>query len=132
MIPVRKITITRAEGPTVLCGKLKEFTSFLDANTWLLSQDETFPKHGGYDKHDFKVEFEDGEIYEGRLDCKHHSCKNNDLDIKEHIASFVLWMSGRHPNPWCGKEKYDREMMQESAESKKEFSDFYDKYLSEA
>ena len=131
MIPVKKITITRGEGPCNLCGKPKEFTSFIDANIWLRCQDETFPKHGGYNKHDFTIEFEDGEIYQGRLDCKHHSCKNNDLDLREHVIGFTLWMSGRHPAPWCGKEEYEKMMKSFPEETKEEYSDFYDKYLKE-
>jgi hypothetical protein len=131
MIPVKKITITRAEGLTELCGRPMEFPSFTDAKIWLMLQDETYPKHGGYDKHDFKVEFEDGETYEGRLDCQHSSCKYPDQDVKEHIAHHVRWMSGREANPWCGMEQYLKDMRTVAPETKKEYSDFLDKYLTE-
>lgn len=129
MIPVKKIIITRGEGPTALCGKPHEFATFKLANTWLRWQSSTFPAKGGYDKHDFMIIFEDGEEYSGRLDCKHHSCENNDLDIREHILSFVRWNAGRETRPWCGMEKYLQWMSQESEETKKHYADFMDKYL---
>ena len=83
---VARVEITRQEGKSELCGIKKVFSSINEANYWLLSQSYTFPKDGGYDKHKFVVFFDwEGEIYEGRLDCKHHECDNNDLDIRKHI-----------------------------------------------
>lgn len=56
IIPVKKIVITRAEGPINLCDKPHEFASFEDANKFLLRYYPTYPTMG-YDKHDFHVEF---------------------------------------------------------------------------
>lgn len=130
MIPVKKITITRAEGPTIKCGKPHEFPSFIQASAWLWNQAYTFPKLG-YDKHDFKVEFEDGETYEGRLDCKHFSCTDPDLDIYQHLLSTCRWCAGREPYPHCGMEKYKAWMAQEDPATIQSYGEFIDKYLVE-
>lgn len=131
MIPVKQITITRAEGPYEKCGKPKTFASFVAATDWMIRECETFPKDGGYDKHDFTVEFEDGETYSGRMDCKHYSCSNNDLDVRYHILSFCEWMGGIARNPWCGQEKYEAQMSQYTEETKQGYVDFINKYLRE-
>jgi hypothetical protein len=96
MIQAKKITITRAEGPTELC-KTRSFEGpdcWEHARNWLHGQSWTYPQKGGYDKHDFVVEFEDGDTYEGRLDCKHHDCEDADLDVASHIRQFVEFMAG--------------------------------------
>ena len=63
MIPVKQITITRAEGPAHLCGKPRTFDSFDAASRWLRTCSDTFPRTGGYDKHDLVAIFEDGFKY---------------------------------------------------------------------
>jgi len=103
---VAKVEITRAEGPTKLCGYTRYFAGLKEASSWLLLQSDTFPKTGAYDKHDVTVYFEDGGQWSGRLDCKHHSCPNNDLDVEAHIVSVCEFYAGRAKNPWCGEEKY--------------------------
>jgi hypothetical protein len=85
---VKEIIITRAEGSSVYCGTPKYFDSFRSASSWLYGQSFTFPKTGGYDKHDFKITFMDGETYEGRLDCKSAECEDPDLDVLKHVQSF--------------------------------------------
>jgi len=86
---VQKVEVIRAEGLTNLCGHKKEFGSVSEANSWLLSQTNTLPKDGGYDKHDFTITFEDGETYDGCLDCKHHSCEHSDLDVRKHVVDHL-------------------------------------------
>lgn len=95
-IPAAVIFITRAEGPTRLCGVRKEFTgpsAWHDASTWLRSQALTFSATS-YDKHDFDVYFADGEKYTGRLDCK----PSSDLDIAKHVCSFLAHYAQREPS----------------------------------
>jgi len=130
MIPIKSITITRAEGPNRLCGKPHVFDSYAAASTWLLSQSNTFPASGGYDKHDFTVIFEDGETYSGRLDCKAYSCPDNDLDVYKHMLDLARWMSGREMFPHCGQERY-KELIRlyEKDGTKKAYKEFMDKYL---
>lgn len=91
---IKKITIIRAEGPTRLCGIPHTFEAFEDATAWLHSQAHTFPASGGYDKHDFSIEWMDGKKYDGRLDCQHYSCPFPDLDVRHHITSFVTAAAG--------------------------------------
>ena len=94
-IPAVRITITRAEGPSDLCHKPHTFEGarcWVAARAWLMGQSEPFPASGGYDKHDFKVEFADGETYEGRLDCKASDQDNADLDPAAHVRDVLAWM----------------------------------------
>lgn len=87
------VKIRRAEGPSNLCRIWKEFKSIKNANSWIASQMNTYPKVG-YDKHDYIVTFEDGSTYEGRLDCQHienqyFSKLSN--DIYESATSFLIY-----------------------------------------
>jgi hypothetical protein len=94
-IPAVKITITRAEGPSVLCGRPTEFVGhdcWLQANDWLEAMSPTFPASGGYDKHDFTVEWADGEVFTGRLDCKSATCEGADLDVAAHVFEFFAFL----------------------------------------
>lgn len=106
-IPITSITITRAEGPHALCTE-RSFASYAEANRWLFSNAETFPKGGGYDKHDFTVRFRDGAFYEGRLDCKHFDDPDPDLWVGEHIRAFSECYSGRHKPAHLSEESWAR------------------------
>lgn len=64
------VKIRRAEGPSALCGTWNEYQSIKEAERALSQASHTFPKLG-YDKHDYSVTFENGDEYEGRLDCTH-------------------------------------------------------------
>jgi hypothetical protein len=125
-----KITITRAEGPSALCGKPRTFEGpdCWDASRkWLFSQCHTFPAQGGYDKHDFCVTFADGETYEGRLDCKHASCGENDLNVASHMRSFLRFYAGLHCPAHMTRERYEAFLAQQegpSAECKAILADY--------
>lgn len=119
MIHATRITITRVEGPTKLCRKPKTFEGprcWIAARVWLLGQSETFPASGGYDKHDFEVEFADGEKYAGRLDCKASDCEDADLDVAEHVRSFVEFMAGTRRPGWMNDLQWARALEQYAAE----------------
>jgi hypothetical protein len=98
-IPAIRITITRAEGPRELCRKPHAFEGprcWVAARAWLMGQSETFPASGGYDKHDFVVEFADGEtVYKGRLDCKASDQDNADLDVAAHVRGELEYWAAR-------------------------------------
>ncbi len=114
-IPAVKITITRAEGPTELCRKPKMFEGprcWTAANAWLMGQSETFPAQGGYDKHDFVVEFENGETYEGRLDCKASDCDDPDLNVAKHMRDFIEFMAGIRRPAWMNDAQWARALAQ--------------------
>ena len=105
-VPLKSITITRAEGPRYSCGcdKPVQFTSFDDARKWLILQ--SFPRDGSYNKTDFAIEWEDGETYTGRLDCKHVTCRGNDLDIYQHVLEHVRYCAGMARHPHGGRMAY--------------------------
>ena len=129
MIEVKEITIKRGEGPSHLCRITKTYHSYHEANIGLIRSSPTLPSEGGYDKHNFTVEFEDGYKYEGRLDCKAVKCRDNDLDVARHIRETQMWYAGKVEYPHCGKERYE-EMIADYREQGwvQEAEDFLAKY----
>jgi len=89
LVPVKSITITRAEGPSDQCGHPQTVSSFAEASTVLVRNSHAAPKGGGYDKHDFRVEWENGDTYEGRYDLKHYS--EDECCIAHHIRNYLKW-----------------------------------------
>jgi hypothetical protein len=105
-IKPKLIAITRAEGLISECDKPETATTWPAANAILRRWSETAPKTGGYDKCDFDVVFEDGQIYSGRYDLQHWSIEAPDL--AKHVRSFISYLSGEPP-VWLkrpGKERY--------------------------
>jgi hypothetical protein len=93
---ITKVTIMRAEGPSGLCGIVKEFPTIQAANSYLRSQDRAFAKMG-YDKHDFEVFFDDPTFgYKGRLDAMHPDNKYYNWlesnDIYHQMTSYLKWI----------------------------------------
>jgi len=90
-IPVKRIWLRRAEGPTNDLGE-RTVTSFNAADKQLKTWARTAPKgeRSGYDKTDFQVEWEDGETYNGRYDLKYDdTLKSNLLGSQiQHYAAF--------------------------------------------
>jgi len=124
-----RIEITRGEGPAVLCGRTQTFDGpdcWAEANRWLFRQSTTFPRHGGYDKHDFVVTFDNGETYEGRLDCKHASCGGNDLNVASHVRGFQEFYAGVRRPAHMSPERYE-EFMRHNAHAE-EARDFLANY----
>lgn len=99
-IKVKSVEIERQEGKIEYCGKKAILPDFNAVRKWLWSQASTYPEHGGYDKHHFKVTFEDGHEHEGRLDCKHYNCEGNDLDLREHLNYYFRIYSGNLKPVW--------------------------------
>jgi hypothetical protein len=108
MFKATEIWINRAEGPVKDCVAvtLTEEKLWKQADDLLKRWSDTAPQNGCYDKCDFKVTFEDGELYEGRFDMKHWSVELPDLE--DHILHFVRWHAGLCEHPWCGKEQYEQ------------------------
>ena len=90
-IQVKGIMLDRAEGPSNLCLSWF-FKDFASASRQIIENSTTAPKGGAYDKHDFKVIFEDGYIYEGRFDVQHWSYKDAEFCIAQHIRNFLQWI----------------------------------------
>ena len=88
----------------------------------------------GYDKTDFRVTWEDGETYEGRLDLKNPaSGRESDTNIAEHIRSHCIFYGGIAMTPayrnrwhWMTEESYAEIM--EHTKDKAEYLRFLDEY----
>lgn len=94
-VQVRSITLTRVEGRRYECDRPFTTTStspWTEANTWLYKESVTAPEHGGYDKVDFVITFENDETYTGRYDLKHFNAEPPDLI--EHVRDFVRFSAG--------------------------------------
>lgn len=111
-IPAVKITIVRAEGPAALC-KSRWFGSFAAASKALLKAAHTYPKTGGYDKHDLEVKFADGEIYKGRLDCK---ANGEDCNVAAHVREALEFSAGARKPLHMTDERYSAMLRREPAD----------------
>lgn len=128
-IGVERIEITRAKGPSVFCGKTKVYRSWKDARVGLAMDNRTYPGPGqGYDKHDFKVVFQDGEIYSGRLDVKQYVCQDNDQDVQRHVREFVAFYAGLFEPLWMQKKPglYQETIKGENQEEYRAWLEKYD------
>ncbi|MCK9195396.1 MAG: hypothetical protein M0P16_00265 [Syntrophales bacterium] len=124
MIPVKNVTIERAEGPTKLCVT-RTFPDREAASAWLQWQWNTFPADGhGYHKVFYTICYEDGHFYRGRLECKRH----NVPDVRNDMVKHCLWMSGQEKAPHCGKEKYRLIMDRLDPNIIEQFRSFMDQY----
>jgi len=89
-IKVKEVQILWKEGLTEELKQYpKSFKTIKEANKQILENSKTAPKGGAYDKHGFKIIWTDGNEYEGRMDVKHTSEPNNDLDIGTHVRGFA-------------------------------------------
>lgn len=95
LVKPKTITLTRAEGPINLCDKRHVVHSWPEANALLFSWSRTAPAHGGYNKCDFTIIFEDGETYEGRYDLVHFLVEHPDL--ARHVRSHISYYAGKPP-----------------------------------
>lgn len=95
-IPVKRIWIRRAEGPTKDLGE-RTVSSYEAADSQLRAWARTAPKAGGgYDKTDFQVEWADGETYEGRYDLQQEDTTKGNL-----IGSQIQHFLGFHAGLFC-------------------------------
>lgn len=90
LIEPKTISITRAEGPTKLCGREQRATDYSSANTILFYNSYSAPEHGGYDKHDFLVTFQDGAEYRGRYDLVHY--RRQWPSLQDHIRNHLKFL----------------------------------------
>ncbi len=129
MIKPKTITITRAEGPTKECGT-RTAQSWIEANAILYSWSRTAPEHGGYDKCDFHIMFEDGTEYSGRYDLMHFRRERPNLAL--HVRNFVGYLAGELPAWAIGKpkdiERVRRHQQSLGEETKREAEQFLATY----
>lgn len=84
---VKSIKITRAEGPSALCGISELAQTWEGAEEVLTRWSETVQARIGYDKCDFVVTFDDDDTYTGTFDLYHTSVAKN-LSLKKHIGDY--------------------------------------------
>ena len=96
--PAVCITVTRATGPTDLCGKPRLFAGLdcwrlaegeLNGNSW----DHT-DAFGEDAKHDFRVVFADGFVYNGTLACRDGG---RNTDVRAHVLAQLSFAAGARP-----------------------------------
>ena len=105
-IKLKKIEITRAEGPIHSCGIKHEFKDYISARQWLWSNAHGYPKQG-YDKHDVSIEFEDGWVFHTRMDCQHYDNEHPDLDPQEHLLNHLHIYGGIRKPLWMDDKKWE-------------------------
>lgn len=98
MISVREIEITRAEGPSELCGRPHVVRSFEQASALLAMWAVDAPEGGAYDKCDFVVRFDgiDGE-YTGRYDLQGLDTGGYP-DLRAQVARVIMFAAGEVPS----------------------------------
>lgn len=87
-VPVTKIWLNRAEGPSELCRDWT-FASWHHVDFQLGLNARTAPKGGAYDKHDFKVTWADGTTYSGRFDLEGDDPQPS---LSGHIRKYLSWI----------------------------------------
>lgn len=93
-IKIKKVIITWKEGLIQESNMYPmTFRSIRDANRQIRANALSAPRTGGYDKHGFKIVWENGETYEGRMDVKYPGLPNNDLDMSHHIKEHLRWLT---------------------------------------
>lgn len=105
MIKATKITILWSEASN---NENIEFTGdnvFGQANAYLKRLARTLPeKHLGYYKTKFRIEYEDGVVYEGRYDLKRHDVIYG--NIGRHVRQFCEFYSGRRKPDHMTEQEY--------------------------
>jgi hypothetical protein len=131
-IPVKEITIVRLEGPSYLCDIENKVYSFDEANKLLKEMSKKSPRDGSYDKTNFKVEFIDGEKYEGRIDLMHYTVEKNsrEQNIEQHIHDHLSFYNGTLKPDHMSLTQYDDFLSKNTTkDSRQEINAFLDKYI---
>lgn len=107
-IPIESVTINWKEGRQNYEKYPMTFKSVAEANKKILSNSFDAPASGGYDKHSFTIKWKDGNVYEGRMDVKHPSQMNADLDMKHHVEEFANYLIHKSKTEFPRYSKEDR------------------------
>lgn len=118
-----KFEIERAEGTQQECVK-RTVNSWASANDLLNSMSHTAPAGGGYHKTDFKITFEDGLVYQGRVDLTRERSQN----LGRHVSEFAACYSGRVCPSHIKREDFKRLMAMYSAEDRAAYGRILDEY----
>ena len=131
MIPVKSITLNRAEGLTEECNKPVNVNSFAEAQAVLVKWGHTAPKTGGYDKVDFYVIWQDDEHYEGRYDMIYGGYEHGGDSLAQHIHSFLTFMNGTRKPAHMKEQDYKDYIARQTKENPnhvQEITEFLAKY----
>lgn len=127
MIKAVKITILWSEASY---DENIEFTGknvFGQANDYLKRLAHGLPeKHLGYYKTKFRIEYEDGETYEGRYDLKRHDVIYGDLG--RHVRQFCEFYSGRKKPDHLTVEQYQSCLASYPPDMPEQWGRFLDTY----
>jgi hypothetical protein len=107
-IPIDSVTINWKEGRQNYEKYPMTFKSVAEANKKILQNSFDAPASGGYDKHSFTIKWKDGNVYEGRMDVKHPSQMNADLDMKHHVEEFANYLIHKSKTEFPRYSKEDR------------------------
>jgi hypothetical protein len=119
---ITKVTVTRAEGLTKECNKPRTVNCIRVASSILADWARTAPKHGGYDKCDFKIEFDNGNTYSGRYDLEHLSIRTPDL--ARHVNEGVAFFTGKFRPSHMTTERYARALATDFADLVPKYTEF--------
>lgn len=130
-IRVKKITLTRAEGPAEECHIEKVALNYADANAVLYEWSDSVDKETGCDKCDFVVTFQDESIYQGVYDLKHWSkyqSEGEQIDLNERIRNHCLFTAGIEKPAYMTEEKWQMalKLTEKNREVCQDFLDHYD------
>jgi hypothetical protein len=131
MVPVKAITINRAEGLIEECGKPVTVATFAEAQAVLIKWGQTAPKGGGYDKVDFSVVWEDGEHYKGRYDMVYGGMESDGATLASHISDYLTFLTGSRKPDHMKEQDYRNciaRYVKENPNHIKEITDFLAKY----
>lgn len=118
-IPVTKIELYRAEGPTKECGPAGPFNTWEEADRRLAIWATTAPENGGYDKVDFTITFADGETYKGRYDLQRHGEDGErGFSIAKHVKSHVAFLAHKPKCPGFFKTHVEKDDADTAIEAK--------------
>lgn len=92
-VRIKKITITRGEGPSELCGIQHCATTWEQANRILKCMAQSVPDDGGYEYTDFRIEFNNGEEFRGSYELKQQDVQYGDLYRK--VKDFCEFYAGK-------------------------------------
>jgi hypothetical protein len=93
LIKIKSIWLNRAEGPHIECYDLT-VANMKQANDVLTKWSKTAPIDGSIDKVDFRISWENGNIYEGTYGLQ--SNKVVQPNLAKHVIDFIAFHIGLH------------------------------------
>jgi N12 class adenine-specific DNA methylase/SAM-dependent methyltransferase len=97
------------------------------ANAVLDRWSQQSPTTGAYDKTWFRITFDDGETYQGRLDLRGPGAANRDTDLSDHVRGFADVTAGLFLPPHMTEDTW-RALVSRDPETGESFRRFRDVY----